>query len=372
MPAWTSVSRNGSTAVEFSGQTTKSGSGSPPRRPRRPGLGEPHVVGRHLAVDGRHVEARAGHVALHGRDRGRAAALEWERHERGREGHHGQPGHDGVRRPGGRAHLQHDPRERRAGQRDEEADADHADPRQGVGPRGAGGRVDQPAERHPAEGEPAAQRLDPDPPQRGEDRPRAHPHAPRDPDAEGHEEGRLHGAHRDPGVRADRAHPDHHGVDETHPEDQAREPRPPRLQAAHAQDEHRDRGGHQPRVADRLERRRQHEPAGEGEEAAEQHAQTVADGPMGRIERLQRCGRNRGASDQHALVWLTSARSCLRPCGPSRIQPPRGAVDRSTGGGHRWLRVPHARLRSAEGATRELHRRTPEPSRPREEVSTRP
>ena len=30
MPAWTSVSRNGSTAVEFSGQTTKSGRGCSP------------------------------------------------------------------------------------------------------------------------------------------------------------------------------------------------------------------------------------------------------------------------------------------------------------------------------------------------------
>ena len=123
----------------------------------------------------------------------------------------------------------------------------------------------------------------------------------RDPDAERHEEGRLHArtsrsrrpcrpsaSRPSPRRRSPRRRPGSGARP-----DAGRRPRTHRTSTAIA-------GGISQRVADRLERRRQHEPAGEGEEAAEQHAQTVADGPMGRIERLQRCGRNRGASDQHA------------------------------------------------------------------------
>ena len=67
MPAWTPTSVKGSTAVEFSGQTTRSGRGSSPAATSRGQLlGERHVVGGDLAVHGQHVGAVARHVALHG------------------------------------------------------------------------------------------------------------------------------------------------------------------------------------------------------------------------------------------------------------------------------------------------------------------
>ena len=275
----------------------------------------------------------------------------------GSDGDDRQPGHAPATAPARvDAACEQQPGQRRTGEGDEQAHAGHPDPRQRVGPRRVGGGEGEATEGHPAEGEAAAPRLDPDPPQGRPDRPRACRQAHASPRPSGDEERRLEGAHRDPRVGADRAHPHHDGVGEGDAEEQASAARPGRAAGRAREHQRGDRRRHQPREADRLEGRRQHESADEGDEAAERHGadrsrRTLEQAPAG-------CGRNAAASDQRATAWLTITRSCLRPRGPSRIQPPRGASTRSPDGGHRWLRVPHVRPPTAEGATHGLHRRT--------------
>ena len=367
MPALTSVSRNGSTAVEFSGQTTKSGRGRGPRRRRR--------RGRSVSRRGWRVTSRwtAGmSVAVPGTSPWTAATVAVAACARAGTAHErraravttASPATTAVRRPGGRARVEHQPGERRAGQRDQQADARHADPRQRAGPRRVGGRVDEPAPRHPAEGPAAAPRLDRRPTTARPHRPRAQPHAPAQTRCRAARRRPPRGAQRDPGVRADRAHPDHQRVDEAQAEDQARQPRPTRARRPRT---HRTStaiaSGISQRASDRLEGQRQHERRrARASEAAEQHGTDRSRRPDAGIGPAAVREEPRTLRTNPHADWLPSAGSCLRTRVPSasalagRDRPPWT---------RRWAslapRAPRASHLGRRSATHDLHRRTRNP-----------
>ena len=274
MPAWTPSSGKGSTAVEFSGHTTKSGAGS---SPAATASASSWVSRTWLAVTSRWTDGTSRPVP--GTSPWTAATVvvpdstTWNGTRTGATVTTAIPATTAyvVRSTVLSRSCTSSQARLVPGEGDEEADAGHPDPRQRLGPGRVRGGVDEPTERHPAEGEAAAPGLDADPPQGRPERPRAVSRAPGQAEAQRHEERRLEGAHRDPRVGADRAHPHHHRIGEGDAEEQARQPGRARAQAADGQHERGDRGGHQPRGPDRLEGRREHESADQGDEAAERH-----------------------------------------------------------------------------------------------------
>ena len=101
IPAWTSASVKGSTAVEFSGHTTKSGCGC---SPAATASASSWVSRTWLAVTSRWTATTSSPVP--GTSPCTAATVvvaglvDVERHQHGRDGHDGQPGQHGVARCG--------------------------------------------------------------------------------------------------------------------------------------------------------------------------------------------------------------------------------------------------------------------------------
>ena len=145
-------SSNGSMAVEFSGQTTKSGSGVRPAATSAASravssacwLGDLPVVRQHVGAVARHVALDGGDVDLRGR---------------GRPSYGAAPGHDGDQRDAGQRHQRPSLARPRAAYADassapssarSEAHAGRADVRQRAGHGGVDDGVRQPAPRHAA------------------------------------------------------------------------------------------------------------------------------------------------------------------------------------------------------------------------------
>ena len=219
MPALTSASVKGSTAVEFSGHTTRSGRGA---RPASTSAASCSVRATWLAVISRCTAGTS--VPSPGTSPWTAATVSssprvltpgtasYDRSS-GSRVTAAMAADERPARPGGRrSRLVTSQASGRAGERDQQADPGHAEPRDGRLPHRVGGRVGQPTPGQPPEGPGAAPRLDRDPGAGRPHRPGAQPGHQRQDHAQGREVEGLEERQRHPRVGADRAHPPQQGA----------------------------------------------------------------------------------------------------------------------------------------------------------------
>ena len=337
MPRLSPASRNGSDAVEFSGQSTKSGCGSRPasmsaprsivactwfwvtwRGSSRMSSPSPGTLPCTTATVRWSVKS-----GVHGTSAGSvASASAPSGGGRGRD--HAAAGRD--RAPARPASCRPGP----AGSRPRQAHVG-----QGLRPGGVGGGVGQPAPRHPAQRPAGAHLLDRHPRGRHPDRPGGQPVQDRHDRPEQPEEQRLDARHEDPRVVPHHAHPEHQRVAEGDAEDESGQPGATGGQPHGGEHEERHRDRHDVRRTDGLEGQHQREAADQREGEAAEHAITVPS-----QEKLQRDGRDPGPSVRGVDDRLPTPPRCLGNEGPSRIRP-RGA-DRPprTMSGRWWRPIP--------------------------------
>ena len=285
-------------------------------RASRPGVdplrelqGRGHVVVEHGPPLGEGVQALPRHVALHSGDAERAVVGVRRRavHRGGGEHHGGDAGGEqgGDPTDGGAPQVHDRPGERRTDQGDEVRRAGRAHVGERRGHRGVHGGERQPSPREPAEGDGAAQQLDPDPHRRRPQRPPAQPRHEGGADAAEAVEHRLEQRQRDPGVGADHPQPweqhQHEGDSEGRPDaERGAKARPP-----HRQGEPGDRHRQQVRPVERLERQRREQAGGSGHGEPDGQGGHRTNLSSGRSRHLrQGAKRARDPSDRLRFRWL--------------------------------------------------------------------